>query len=120
MSLQSLRSVYDDKSPTSKMVSIAVELYGGRVVVAHGRVADLGETAAQVNQILAEPAHGTMAWFPMADGFGRTGENIAFLTAVGLRWRVLSVDVKGSLETGFVVAAKLVHEGTTDLVPVTP
>ena len=92
------------------MVSIAVELYGGRVVIAHGKIAELGETAPQVNQILAQPGHGTMAFFPMAGGFGRDGENIAFLTAVGVRWRVLSTDVKGSLDTGFVVAAKLVHE----------
>ena len=90
------------------------------MVVAHGRVADVGETAAQVNQVLADPAHGTMAWFPMAGEYGRNGKNIAFLTANGRRWRVLATDVKGSLETGFVVAAKLVHEGTTELVPVTP
>ena len=118
MSLQSLHSVYEDQSPTGKMVSIAVELYGGRQIITQGRVADMGETQGQVNLILANPPAAMMAFFPFDMVFGRNAKNIAFLTATGKRWRVLSTDIKGNIKAGLLVAAKLVHEGTTEQVPV--
>ena len=85
--------VLADAGPLALTTEITLELHDGTEIVARGTAADLGENESQLKQFYVRA--GAVAWVPLPRGMSG-GDSVSHVRLGGMRFRVLSWNVKGS------------------------